>query len=443
MSSNDPSVSFQASNGLCYITDDPRYWDPAGLEQEITRAFALCHSCRMCFKYCDAFPVMFQLIEDRNEDVNQLTPADVNKVMKLCFQCKLCEVECPYTPRAQHEFQLDFPRLVHRYFAQQARGKRKTLGEWMLSNTNALGVLARMSFGLANLANRFPPERWILEKIAGIHRRKLLPDFAARTFTAMAKRSGWIKKAPDTEVVIFQTCYVDNNEPDIGKDLVTVLEKNQVKYTCLEGYKCCGMPYWEIGDLETVRKNAHHNLNLMMPFVEKGARVMAINPTCAMMMRREYPELLAGDDRERAKKLAAAMVEPGEYLWSLRKEERFCKEYKSVPGQTIAYHISCHLRSLGVGFRSREIFKQMPDVKVKVVTECCGHNGTFAMKTESFEDSGRIGQKAFDAMQKAEADIWATDCPLAAVQFKQFTGTKPLHPMSILARAYREDGFEK
>ena len=269
------------------------------------------------------------------------------------------------------------------------------------------------------------------------------PAPAFKTFSAIAKSRGWVKKEKETEIVIFQTCYVENNEPEIGKDLIEVLEKNQVKYTCLEGYKCCGMPYWEIGDLDTVRKNAHHNLNLMMPFVEAGSKVMAINPTCSMMMRREYPELLEGADRERAEKLSAAMVEPGEYLWSIRKEDRFCKEFNSIPGKTIAYHISCHLRSLRVGFRSREIIKQMPEVAVKVVTECCGHNGTYAMKTETFEDSGRIGQKAFDAMKKADADIWITDCPLAAIQFKQFTGIKPMHPVSLLARAYRENGFKK
>jgi Fe-S oxidoreductase len=396
----------------------------------------------MCFKYCDAFPVMFELIDNKGEDVRQLTPEDIDRVMKLCFQCKLCEVQCPYTPREQHEFQLDFPKLVHRYFALQAKGKSKTLGQWMMSNTYGLGSLARMSLGMANLMNRFPPERWLLEKIAGIHRKKMLPDFAFQTFTASAKKNGWIRKEPETEVVIFQTCYVDNNEPDIGKDLIQVLEKNQVRYTCLDGLKCCGMPYWEIGDLDTVRANARHNLDLILPFVEKGAKVMAINPTCTMMMRREYPELMEGADRERAEKLSAAMVEPGEFLWSIRKEDRFCREFKSLPGKTIAYHISCHLRSLGVGFRSREIFKQMPDMNVKVVTECCGHNGTYAMKVESFEDSGRIGKKAFEAMKQTEADIWTTDCPLAAVQFKQFTGTKPIHPMSLLARAYKEDGFK-
>jgi len=73
--------------------------------------------------------------------------------------------------------------------------------------------------------------------------------------------------------------------------------------------------------------------------------------------------------------------------------------------------------------------------------ECCGHNGTYAMKVEGFDPAKRIGKKAFDGLQSAEADLWSTDCPLAAIQFQQHAGRKPLHPMSVLARAYRADGF--
>lgn len=441
MSSEKQVVSFGASDGLTYDTAESLYWDESALLKEIQRAFALCHSCRMCFKYCDAFPIMFKIIDDYDDDVTRLTDQDIKKVVEACFQCKLCEVECPYTPKAKHEFLLDFPKLMHRYQAIQLKKRSKTLREIILTNLTGLGVLARASFGIANLMNRFPPHRWILEKIAGIHRKKLLPDFASRTFETEAKRAAWVKPDTDVEVVVFQTCYVDTNEPSIGKDLVEVLERNQIKFTCLEGLKCCGMPAWEVGDLNTLRTNAHHNLKLMIPYIEKGAKVMPINPTCSMMMRREYLELLEGEDRELAQKLSDAIVEPAQFIWSLREEDRFNTDFKSTPGETVAYHVSCHLRALGVGFRSRELMKKIPNVKIKPVLECCGHNGTYAIKVETFEDSGRIGQKAFDAMKKIDAKTWATDCPLAATQFQQFTGKKPLHPMTILAKCYRGDSF--
>jgi hypothetical protein len=44
-------------------------------------------------------------------------------------------------------------------------------------------------------------------------------------------------------------------------------------------------------------------------------------------------------------------------------------------------------------------------------------------------------------MNAAAAEVWSTDCPLAALQFRQHAGRWPMHPMSILARAYRADGF--
>ena len=73
--------------------------------------------------------------------------------------------------------------------------------------------------------------------------------------------------------------------------------------------------------------------------------------------------------------------------------------------------------------------------------ECCGHDGTYAMTVEGFEPSQRAGKKAFLEMQEATPEVWVTDCPLAALQFQQHAGVKPMHPMSVLARAYRPDGF--
>jgi len=172
--------------------------------------------------------------------------------------------------------------------------------------------------------------------------------------------------------------------------------------------------------------------------------VLVVNPTCSMMMRREWPHLLEGDDRARAAKLAAAVMDVSEYLWTLRNEERFSLDFKSVPpGGKVAYHAPCHLRAQGIGFKGRDLIRKIPGVTITgTVMECCGHDGTFAMTVEGFEPSQRVGKKAFDGMSGAGAEIWATDCPLAALQFQQHAGRKPLHPVSLLARAYRGEPFD-
>ncbi|MFZ9888869.1 MAG: heterodisulfide reductase-related iron-sulfur binding cluster [Myxococcota bacterium] len=445
MSGEGKNISYKPSDGLSYDPVDPKYWDADALQKEIERAFEICHGCRMCFKYCDVFPDLFRLLDERYDgDVRKVTADDTQGLMASCFQCKLCEVQCPYTPRDGHEFQLDFPRLVHRYSAQKARNDGIPLRERLLGDPDGAAKMARATFGLANAMNKVSLHRVLFEKAVGIHRKKKLPIFEAETFDAWAQKNDHVlPPASDVEVVLYPTCFVNNNETSVGKDTLFVLEKNGIKTACAPGLKCCGMPAWEHGDLDRLRAQVRQTLDILEPYVDQGAKVVVLNPTCTMMARREWKELLEGDERIRAEKISAAVRDPGELLWSIRKEERFSTDFKSTPGEKVAYHAPCHLRAQGVGFKGRDLLRKIPGVTPQTVLECCGHDGTYGMKVETFEASGRIGERAFRDMAGADAEVWATECPLAATQFEQWAGKKALHPMTVLARAYREDGFEK
>jgi glycerol-3-phosphate dehydrogenase subunit C len=432
---------YAPTDGLAYDPEDPRYWDEAALHRETARVFDVCAGCRMCFKYCDAFPKLFATADgEHGGDARALTRQQTEAVMNDCFQCKQCEVNCPYSPRDAHPFAVDFPKLAHRHKAQQARQRGLTLRERVLSNPDAVGLAARLGGGLANRLNRNTAHRLLLEKTLGIHRDKQLPVFAPRTFEAWAVDEGLTKGAPGAEVVLFQSCYVDSNEPEIGRDTIEVLRANRVEVRCVRGLGCCGMPAWECGDLPELRRRARRNLDLLLPHVEAGSTVVALGPTCAMMLRREYPTLVGPADRERAAKLAAAVRDPGELLLSIRTQERAAPPVVSRP-ERVAYHLACHQRAQAIGFPARQLLRRAGVAEVVAVGECCGHDGSYAMKVESFEAARRIGRKAFDGMRDAGAATWITDCPLAAIQIEQNAGTKPLHPMSLLARAYRGDEF--
>jgi Fe-S oxidoreductase len=85
--------------------------------------------------------------------------------------------------------------------------------------------------------------------------------------------------------------------------------------------------------------------------------------------------------------------------------------------------------------------RMIPGAEIITVDACTAHDGTWAMKKEFFDLSQKWGDKAFSGMRGVEARVMATDCPLAAVQFEQALGTRPIHPIEILARAYEPDGF--
>jgi Fe-S oxidoreductase len=158
------------------------------------------------------------------------------------------------------------------------------------------------------------------------------------------------------------------------------------------------------------------------------------------MLRHLYPTLVGPAERPRARKLAAAVRDPAELIASLTTAGRPAPPLASRP-ERVAYHLACHQRAQAIGFPARDLLRRGGVPAITTVGECCGHDGSYAMKVECFEASCRIGRKAFDGLRAADGATWMTDCPLAAIQIEQNTGTKPLHPMSLLARAYRGDTF--
>jgi Fe-S oxidoreductase len=197
------------------------------------------------------------------------------------------------------------------------------------------------------------------------------------------------------------------------------------------------MPALDGGDVAFARKQAAQNVAHLLPFARDGYRIAAINPTCSLTMRAEYPKLLGTPE---AAELAKAIADPHEVLYELHRVSKFNRDFKSTPGK-IAYHIPCHLKAQNIGFRSRDLMRRIPGAEIDTVDACTAHDGTWAMKKEFFPLSMKWGEKAFAGMRAAEANVMATDCPLAAIQIEQATGTRPLNPAEILARAYEPDGF--
>src|SRR3989304_6651950 len=56
-------IRYAPTDGLTSNPNDPKYWDRSALDKEIHRTFDLCNGCRMCFKYCQAFPTLFDAVE--------------------------------------------------------------------------------------------------------------------------------------------------------------------------------------------------------------------------------------------------------------------------------------------------------------------------------------------------------------------------------------------
>jgi len=427
-----------------YDPIDDRYYDEEDCRAEIERIFHLCSECRLCVKFCGSFPKMFDAVDSycteeefAEVDTTKLEPEDVNEVVDLCFQCKLCNINCPYTP-GDHEWRIDFPRLMARAKAQYVKKHGTGLTDKLLGNPDLVGKLGSSTAPIANWANENKVHRLFMQGALGIHKDKKLPPFSWKTF-ASSFRSEWKKPTnePTAKVAYFSTCFVNYNEPGLGMDTLEVMARNGVDVV-FAYEQCCGMPSWHNGDMDRAIAQARKNVAMLAPLVSEGRTIVATNPTCSLTIRDEYPRLLGTDD---AKTVAAHTTDPTAFIASLHAEGKLNRDFKSSPGK-VAYHMPCHLRAQNIGHKTRDVLTLLPDTEVTTIQACSGHDGTWAMKTENFENSLKWGRRAFNSITESEARVSCSDCPLAAMQIEQATGKHPLNPMEILAKSYRGEEFE-
>lgn len=420
------------------------FWDAEALHAEMQRVFDICHSCRRCVSLCGAFPTLFDLVDESETlEVDGLSRDDHWRVVERCYLCDICFMtKCPYVP--PHEWEVDFPHLMLRAKAIEHREEGASLRDRVLSSTDALGKSAAHPgvAPLVNWANRQAPVRALLEKGLGVHRERELPAYASRTFRSWARVRGDsenIQAEPDARtrgrVAVFGTCYINYQVPEVGRDLVRVMEHNGIPVTFPEKEQCCGMPRLEHGDLAGAQQALEAIVPQLEPLVDAGWDIVAPVPSCVLMLKREYG-MIAPDD-ERVARVAERVFDPFEYLWYRHQEGRLDTDFAGGLGR-IAYHAPCHQRVQNIGAKTRQVLELVPDTQVDAHERCSGHDGTWGVKVEWFESSMKIGRPLFRQVNEAEPDHYSSDCPIAGNQIRQGADRQaaPAHPLTLLRRAY-------
>ncbi len=279
------------------------FFDEEKLDEELRRVFDICHGCRRCFNLCDSFPRLFDLIdESESGELDSVDSVDFKPVVDACTLCDMCFMtKCPYVP--PHEFNLDFPHLMLRYRAVEAKKDGVPWNEKQLIQTDRNGWLAGKMAGMANWASDRDNKltRPLIEKIAGVHRDADLPKFvpSSKTFVAQAENRppevNTQAPAYGREAVLYATCFVNYNKPDTGVLAQRILARNGVATTAMHPH-CCGMPQLEQGLMDEVADYARTVAKAFRPQVDAGKNIIALTPSCALMMKFEWPLILPEDE---------------------------------------------------------------------------------------------------------------------------------------------------
>ncbi len=420
----------------------PDFHNEEKVSAELHRVFDICHGCRRCVSLCGAFPRLFDLIDEGGTgELDGVAKKSYWEVVDQCYLCDVCYMtKCPYVP--PHAWNVDFPHLMLRAKAVKFKQGGATFRDKLLSSTDALGKLATIPVVVkfVNAANKAPLARGIMEKVLGVHRDRVLPEYDSATFRSTAQPNSALAvqagaKTPG-KVAVFSTCYVNYNEPGIGHDLLRVLEHNAIPALVVEKEACCGMPKFELGDLDAVARLKAINIPPLAKLAREGYAIMSAIPSCTLMFKQELPLLFRHDADVKA--VQEAMFDPFEYLVLRNKDGLLKTEFKQPLGK-VAYHIPCHSRVQNVGQKTREMLQLIPGTQITTVERCSGHDGTWGVKREYFEQSMKIGRPVFKQMAASDPDYISSDCPIGGRHIQQGMGdtrARKEHPLTLLRIAY-------
>ena len=402
-----------------------------------------CIKCNVCTTVCpvsrvtDAFPgpkhVGPQAQRFRGPSAHGGSP---DRSVDLCSGCGICTRACPAG--------VLIAETNSRARADIVTERGTSLRNRLISDTDLLIRLGANPLApLANLGLRNRPLRWIGEKVLGIHRRGPLAPFSRQTFRGWWRRSHRptalpANADPARTVVYFHGCAVNGFEPDLGRDAIAILERNGFT-VIVPPQECCGLPFISNGLYEHARSKARRNLDALAPFARAGYRIVGTSTSCTYALKAEYREMLdLADDDARA--VADATWDICELLADVHERGELDTGFAPV-SESLPYHPPCQLKSHGVGTPAMDLFALVPGLRaVDSDHDCCGAAGTYGLKAERWQIAHDVGAPLFEKVRAAAAQgatRAACDSETCRWQIEQSSGVPTVHPITILADAYR------
>ncbi|HUR55166.1 MAG TPA: FAD-linked oxidase C-terminal domain-containing protein, partial [Gemmataceae bacterium] len=317
----------------------------------------------------------------------------VAEVMDLCLSCKACKSECPSN--------VDVAKLKAE-FTQALYAKRpRPLGHMLLKNVHRLSPVASSWAGLSNWLARRPWVRRAMESVAGIDRRRSLPEFHRDHFrrwfaetrnSEFGMRNGRHKSGssipnseirnPHSKVVLLDDCFTTFQEPRIGRAAVELLEHAGVSVE-LAGV-CCGRAMISKGFLLAARRLAQDGIAKLDKFASAGVPILGLEPSCILTLSDEWPELVPG---AAAKRVAAAARMADGWLAAFASDNALSLGIGERPAKAL-FHGHCHQKALGAAKASADALRMVPGLDVKVLDAgCCGMAGAFGYEKEHYDVS--------------------------------------------------------
>lgn len=418
-------------------------WSPGNMVNQVAQSCNGCARCRTTAsseRQCPVFRMtrheeasprakanLLRGVLSGKIDVESLATDNVKAIADLCFNCHQCRLECPAT--------VDIPKIVGELKGQYVATNGQPMSDRLICRLDLIASIGSRVPWLANFLIRNGVSRWFAEKLFGIAAARELPSIAAGSFMRYAARRRWTKKpaGDGAKVLYFVDHYANYHDPDIGRALAEILQQNGIAMYVPTGQSGSAMAKITAGDLRGARRIARRSVRMLSDAVRSGYTIVATEPSAALCLKHEYPNLL---DDEDAYVVAGATYEACDYLCSLNRENLLDRNFHPIQLE-FAYHRPCHLRVLDPDLASLQLLRLIPGLKVRQIEGgCSGMAGVWGLQRKNYRNSLRIGWPMISAMRTSGAGLASTECSACKMQIEHGTGVSTIHPLKLIAYAY-------
>lgn len=344
----------------------------------------------------------------------------------LCIGCGLCEDVCPV--------KIEIPKMIIHVKHHDAKKYGQPKANKFIINLEEHSRRASQVAPVANLLLSNRIFRYFMEKVTGIDRRRPFPKYSRKTFRHWFKTHPLYHSKSGLKIAYFHDVYANYNDPEVGKSVVQILEKNDCEVVA-PPQKHSGMPLLSYGNTDEATEIMKYNVSSLAEYVRKGYKVVSAEPTAAFCLKKLYPDFLGTSD---AKLVAQNSYEFFEFLMKLHREGRLDTNFKKLNGMKVGYHSPCHTKSI---FKEKPVARIMELIGLNVKEidyGCCGIAGTYGYKAglDGFDLSIEVGKGLFEEVMKLEYDAILTESSVCRVQIETGTPRKVLQPIRLLREAY-------
>lgn len=361
------------------------------------------------------------------------------EVMDLCLSCKACKSECPSN--------VDLAKLKAEFLQAYYARRPRPLGHLLVKNVHRLSPLAARFAGLNNWLARRPLVRRAMEDLAGVDRRRSLPEwhrdhfrkwFARRAKSASAPGAAPANRRgnelgalapPARRVVLLDDCFTTYQEPHIGRAAVAVLER--AGYVVELASVCCGRALISKGFLTDARKLARDGIARLDRYASQGVPILGLEPSCVLSLADEWPELVPGSA---AKRVAGAAEMADAWLARQVSDGAAALHVPALACQALL-HPHCHQKALVGAKGTQDALRLVPGLDVTTLDAgCCGMAGAFGYEKQHYDVSVKIANlelvPALTNNPDAVVIATGTSC---RHQIRDLTGRVARHPLEVLA----------